>query len=371
MNRTSFITAGILAGAFLLLGWGSTGHRFINSQAVVHLPQSMQAWTAESAFFGSHASDADSRKGSDPTEGPKHYIDLELYADYQHLTDDLDSLLAAVGSATVASNGTLPWATRTAYDSLVVQLRRGDWNKAKLTASDIGHYVGDGHQPLHNTDNYNGQLTGNGGIHSRYETQMINTYQAQLTVTPVQARYVDDVFAYCLAYSIAGNAYVDSIMAADDSARVASGWSGSGTPPAGYYEVLWAHTRSFTIAQMQRASAALADLWFSAAVDAGTISSSDDLGDGSIAPRWFNLGQNYPNPFNPTTTIRFQSPSEREARLTVHDLSGKTVATLLHDAVSEGEHEIRFNASDLSSGIYVYTLASGRWTQSKKMLLIR
>ncbi len=364
-------TIPLLGAAFLMLGWGSTGHSYINRHAVEHLPASMQSWKLEKEFFAAHGSDADYRKGSDPTEGPKHYIDLELYANSENLSDDLDSLRAAVGQTTLDKNGILPWATRIAYDSLVAQLRRNDWEKAKLTASDIGHYVGDGHQPLHNTDNYNGQLTGNTGIHSRYETSMINAYQGELTVAPHEVRYIGDVFAFSLANSIAANAWVDSIMIADDSAKALSGWNGSGTPPPSYYEVLWRMTRHFTVDQIQHATEALADLWYSAALDAGTLTDAGRDGGHGTAPSSYGLYQNYPNPFNPTTTIRFRSPADDVTRLTVHDLSGRTVATLMNAELPAGEHQVWFDASELSGGIYLCMFEAGALRSARKMVLLR
>jgi hypothetical protein len=356
---------------FLLLGWGRTGHSFINSNATAHLPESMQGWANESTFFGSHASDADSRKGSDPSEGPKHYIDLELYPNYQDLSDNLDSLVSALGSTAVNANGTLPWATRTAYDSLVAQLKRDDWEKAKLTASDIGHYVGDGHQPLHNTDNYNGQLSGNDGIHSRYESQMINAYQSELAITPASVSYVADVFAFVLAQSILANSYVDSIMIADDSAKVVSGWNGSGTPPSSYYETLWMLTRDLTLLHIQRSTEAIASLWFSAAVDAGTITSVGTGNSEGGIPRSLRLYQNYPNPFNPSTTIRFATEMDGPVRLSIHDLTGRAVMTFLEASPPSGDREITFDASKLSGGMYIYKLHAHGQEVSKKMVLLK
>ena len=77
----------------------------------------------------------------------------------------------------VIDQGVLPWATQITYDSLVNCFTRFDWAKAVLFASDLGHYVGDAHNPLHITRNYNGQYSGNYGVHSRYESGMINAFQ--------------------------------------------------------------------------------------------------------------------------------------------------------------------------------------------------
>ena len=77
-------------------------------------------------------------------------------------------------------------------------------------------------------------------------------------------------------------------------------------------------------------------------------------------PTAFELKQNYPNPFNPATTIRYDLPENAEVRLTVYDMLGRRVTTLVDDSQSAGSHSVSFDAANLSSGTYIYHLeASG------------
>jgi hypothetical protein len=331
----------------------------------------MSTFIHDSTYFGQHASDADNRKGNDPTEGPKHFIDIESYPSFQNLTPNLDSLIALYGASNVTTIGILPWATVRTYDSLVTSLKRGAFASAESIAADLGHYVGDGHQPLHVTVNYDGQNSGNGGIHSRYETTMINAYTSQLFITPVPAVYVRNRFAYVMAYLLVSNSLVDSILLADDGARSLSGWNGIGSPPAGYTPELWNETRSLTLREMQGATVALADLWYSAWVDAGLIVASAHIAQNASFPAAFSLRQNYPNPFNPSTSIRYTLTAPGHVTLTVHALSGAGIAVLVDAAQSAGDHEVRFDGSGLSSGVYFYTLQQGNLAVSRKMLVIR
>ena len=90
----------------------------------------------------------------------------------------------------------------------------------------------------------------------------------------------------------------------------------------------------------------------------------------------FVLHQNYPNPFNPTTTIKFTIPfSGRDqgesVRLTIYDILGNEIATLLEERKQPGKYRIEFEGGDLSSGIYYYTLETGNFRETKKMLLIK
>jgi hypothetical protein len=88
-------------------------------------------------------------------------------------------------------------------------------------------------------------------------------------------------------------------------------------------------------------------------------------------PEDFSLEQNYPNPFNPNTKIRWQSPISGRQTLTVFDVHGRMVATLVNEEKPAGSYEVEFDASGLSSGIYFYTLQAGNFIQMKKMALIR
>ena len=87
--------------------------------------------------------------------------------------------------------------------------------------------------------------------------------------------------------------------------------------------------------------------------------------------RDYYLSQNYPNPFNPSTTIQYSIPESGNVQLKIYNLLGEEVATLVNDFKNAGSYQVRFNASDLSSGIYYYRIESEKFIQVKKMVLIR
>ncbi|MGE5411037.1 MAG: T9SS type A sorting domain-containing protein [Clostridiales bacterium] len=88
-------------------------------------------------------------------------------------------------------------------------------------------------------------------------------------------------------------------------------------------------------------------------------------------PSGFILSQNYPNPFNPSTVIEFFVPFRTNVKLTVYDILGKEIKTLLEKQESAGKHSVRFNAADIPAGVYVYRLIAGSYTESKKMLVVK
>ncbi|HMN24571.1 MAG TPA: T9SS type A sorting domain-containing protein [Ignavibacteriaceae bacterium] len=96
-----------------------------------------------------------------------------------------------------------------------------------------------------------------------------------------------------------------------------------------------------------------------------------DVEDVDEIPMEFSLQQNYPNPFNPSTKISWQSPVGNHQTLKVYDILGNEVATLVNEYRSAGRYEIEFNPLKLSSGIYFYTLRTGNFVQTKKMILLK
>lgn len=91
----------------------------------------------------------------------------------------------------------------------------------------------------------------------------------------------------------------------------------------------------------------------------------------SFQPGVFALGQNYPNPFNPSTMIAFNVPQAGNARLTVFNSLGQEIAVLFDGFVPAGEKTVKFDAKNLNSGIYLYKLEAGSFSEVKKMLLVK
>jgi photosystem II stability/assembly factor-like uncharacterized protein len=90
-----------------------------------------------------------------------------------------------------------------------------------------------------------------------------------------------------------------------------------------------------------------------------------------VLPSVYRLSQNYPNPFNPSTTIKYELPKSSVVRMSVYDMLGREVSVLVNERREAGVHEVKFDASGLSSGVYVYRLQVGDFVQSRKLLLLR
>ncbi len=102
-------------------------------------------------------------------------------------------------------------------------------------------------------------------------------------------------------------------------------------------------------------------------VNSGVSVKKEDLG----VPQKYELLQNYPNPFNPTTVINFSIPKSGLVTLKVYNVLGQEVAELVNDVKPAGNYEVTFDASDLTSGMYIYTITSGNFSSTKKMMLLK
>jgi hypothetical protein len=93
--------------------------------------------------------------------------------------------------------------------------------------------------------------------------------------------------------------------------------------------------------------------------------------EGKDVPLGYALAQNYPNPFNPATTIDFALGKASNVKLTIYNLLGQKVATLIDAPLGAGPHSVRFTATNLSTGVYFYRLEAGSFKENKKMLLLK
>ena len=93
--------------------------------------------------------------------------------------------------------------------------------------------------------------------------------------------------------------------------------------------------------------------------------------NGNYIPKQILLHQNYPNPFNPITSITFELPVDSDVQLSIYNLTGKKVRTLIHEIKETGKHTIQLNGNNLSSGIYFYALDTPSNKLVKKLVLIK
>jgi hypothetical protein len=365
-------TASLLILCLALSSWGSKGHRKISQNMAGCLPARISflkpSWTN---FVANHASDADYRKSEDPNEEPRHYIDIDNYQEFvqnRRIPQTYDSIVAKYGAAFVIDQGILPWSTLITFDSLKNCFQRGDWNRSAYFAADLGHYVGDGHMPLHITRNYNGQMTGQTGVHSRYETTLISRYETQIVYPVDSAHFISNVGAYVFQYLYEDYKYVDSVLISDTYATTYGGATGTDA----YYQALWAKSGDFTKRMMRTASTALADLIYTAWVQAGSPMMYPNAIDETETSDQAQLLQVYPNPATDVTWFRV-APSDHPGafRLEIYDMTGKLKDKRVCHSTQDKIQSVRFETAKLMPGTYLCVLKSGDYRESRKFVVKR
>lgn len=350
------------------MGWGSTGHRIINKKSADGFPASMNYLTGWADSLAAHASDADYRKGSDPDESPKHYIDIDNYPVFVttgRIPHTYDSVVAIYGQNFVIDQGTLPWTIMITMDSLTAAFRRNDLQRAMLLASDLGHYVGDGHMPLHLTKNYNGQLTGQTGVHSRYESTMINRYSSSIIYTGSASVYISDVQEYTFSFIYENYRYVDSVLYADAQAKAISG-STSGDQ---YYQKLWEYSAGFTRRLFENASNRLSSLIYTAWKN-GTTTSSTGF---NFQPGTFRMSEIFPNPFNGTASFFVETPVSDNVTIAVHSQGGELLHSFTKNIPAGTAERISIDMANFAaiSGVYFLSLKGKGERYVRKLIYLK
>lgn len=268
MNNTFTRTCMLLALLIILGSWGEKAHQKINASCVAYFPSELKALKSWGPQLGQHGSDADNRKKQDKDEFVRHFIDIDNYDQFlqqKTINQDFQIDCQLYGRAFVMKNGTLPWVTDSTYRALVNNMRKGQWEKAMLTAADLGHYVGDGHMPLHITGNYNGQLSDQKGIHARYEIDMIDRYIDGIELKKAHAKRINQVKPMVFNYLYHNHEYMAPLLEADKKAYLGANHQYNDA----YYASLWKDTGAFTTRLLSEASQDLASLIYSAWIDAG------------------------------------------------------------------------------------------------------
>jgi hypothetical protein len=208
--------------------WGFEAHKFIMDRAIALLPPALRPmFEAGRATLVERAIDPDTwqRAGYDALESPHHFLDLDSdgYGEYPFdgLPRDYAAAVAKFGRARVEENGTLPWRTENLYGDLrgafEAYRRRGAFGRHDILffSAWLAHYVSDAHVPFHAVVNYDGQLTGQRGIHARFESILFERYRPQLRIAPAPRAPITNPRDFIFDTLIEGTRLVPPILEGD------------------------------------------------------------------------------------------------------------------------------------------------------------
>lgn len=254
-----------------LHAWGFTVHRFITERAVALLPAEIRPFfDVYRTTLVEHSIDPDTYRTIGFTEEPpRHFLDMDAYGPFpfKALPHDYRQAVAARGADFVTKNGVLPWRTEEIYARLREAFKQTTpyaRDDIKLFSAVIAHYVGDAFQPFHAAVNYDGQLTGQQGIHARFETELFERAVDRLRVAPDPVQPIANVREFVFATLTDSFSFVEPILAADRAAV-----QGKNEYDEAYFDALLEKTRPILEKRLSQAITGVASVMAAAWVDAG------------------------------------------------------------------------------------------------------
>ena len=281
MRAVAFVTILVLCAApASLQAWGMDVHRFLTRRAIEGLPPEVRPFFARDLdFISEHSVDPDlwrvvGLSGDRGAEDPNHFLDIDGLDEPRPFTGvprTWDAYVARYGSERANRMGRLPWRIEELYGRLVEAFRQvgsggrpyaGD--NARYLVAVLAHYVEDAHQPFHAVLNYDGQLTGQRGIHSRFETTLVMRNRWRFDLAPVVVRPIPDIAEFAFATLVESESLVERVLDADR--RAAAGRDGYDD---GYYAALWDEAADVAARRLSESASAVASVVVAAWTDAG------------------------------------------------------------------------------------------------------
>lgn len=207
----------------LAFAWGQWGHKHISRAAVFALPDSMRIFFYNHIDYITEAAVVpDLRRAiiNDKNESNRHFIDLE---DFKTPIADIpkspEEAYKKYDKAFLDKAGILPWYIQTLTGKLTAAFKKGNKSEILFIAADLSHYIADAHQPLHTSSNYDGQLTGQKGIHALWESTLPQRFGNGYDFKTAPAQYIDNIEQKTWDIIIQAHSLVDTILAKDKEVR--------------------------------------------------------------------------------------------------------------------------------------------------------
>ncbi|SHI37327.1 hypothetical protein SAMN02745146_0683 [Hymenobacter daecheongensis DSM 21074] len=195
--------------------WGFFGHRLINRLGVLTLPPAMIGfYKANIDYLTENATRPDSRRSVVPDEAPRHFLDVDAYGDsaLARLPHSWTDAVARYGEDSLKRHGIVPWHVARMKYQLTEAFKTRDADNILRLSADMGHYIADACVPLHTTRNYNGQLSGQRGIHGFWESRLPEVLSANYDFFVGQATYLDQPTETIWQVVGRSHAAVDSVL---------------------------------------------------------------------------------------------------------------------------------------------------------------
>ena len=211
----------IIAYPITVGAWGLAGHRLINYKASRYLKGSFgQFLKSNSEALKWYGAAPDYNKDIDSEEFHRHFIDTDYYDVYPFtkIPRNYEDLVSRYGEDKIRKYGIAPWTINETCERIIDLLKKNQFEKAIYNMGVVGHYIADLHNPLHTIINYNGQFTGNDGVHKRWEHRLVDEYVKK--IKPVgNIEDVEDPWSFSMKIVKESFKLHQDILDADTKAR--------------------------------------------------------------------------------------------------------------------------------------------------------
>jgi len=261
------LLAGLLTWPNHALAWGPTAHDIVDTWTIQTLPPEIRHFFENNRqFLIAHANDPDELMKKDRFERMRHYIYLDKYGSFPYpaLPHDYARAKEVFFSWRINRDGTLPWQIGEFSLRLTKAMKAGDWEEVKLDAAALAHYVADAHDPLHTTQNYDGQMTEQTGLSARFDIQLLDRYSKFFIMHPEGAAKIDDPTEYAFQTCLASNVWVNFIIWSDLRAR-----EGLTDYNDEYYDRFYNQLGPTVIHEINAAAHDAGSYWYTAWLNAG------------------------------------------------------------------------------------------------------
>src|SRR5256885_580287 len=247
--------------------WGDNAQKLVVNQAIDTLPPELRSYfESNRSFLVQHVLDPIEAETKTPAERHNHFLRLDKYGrfPFDALPRSYKAAVTKFGKSKLESTGLLPWQVGVYSQKLTEAMRLGHWDEAKLNAAILADYVSESHDPFNTTENFDGQLSAQTGIHERFGTTLIDRFSSFFPMRPNDASFINDPTDHAFEACLSSHSWLETILLADRNARLeVKSYNDE------YFDRFYNLSAATLIRQLSEAATDVGSYWLTAWTNAG------------------------------------------------------------------------------------------------------
>lgn len=251
----------------LAFAWGANAQKLVMNQAIDTLPLDLKPYfESNRSFLVQHVTDAMETAEKNPAERHNHYIRFEKYGrfPFEALPRSYKAAVTKYGKSKLESTGLLPWEIGYYSQKLTEAMKLGKWDEVKLHAAILASYVAESHDPFATTENFDGHLSNQTGIHERFGNTLIERFSSFFPIRPNDAAFISDPTDHAFESCLSAHSWLENILLNDRNARIeAKSYNDE------YFDRFYNLSAATLIRQLSDAATDVGSYWLTAWINAG------------------------------------------------------------------------------------------------------